>query len=563
VLRRALEVFAPLCLFGALAIASTWPLLPEAGHSFPLGTERSSTVTFASAWALWWTSDRAAHGFEHSWDAPIFYPTEGSFAFSEPMPALGLLAAPLLWAGLPLCLAYNLVLLGALSLNGDATYRLLRALGLNRVACLSGGAFVTTLPVVHHELGVLTLVPLFGLLLALRALFALCEAPRCTRGVALGLALTLTYACCAQYAAFLAWSLALSAPSWARKLLRRAALPGLGGCVLALALGAAPIAYSQRQALAPQHFSRSEQRARDGAGKLVQWVRAPWRELVPTPLLRQANPGRPPLYPGTLRVGLMLVALVALLRERAARGFWPVLGALALSAFVLSVLPHLAWHGFAPFDWLRRVIPGLALIRSLWRAGIVTQLVLTLFAALGVHRLWELGPVWKLRLGPTRALTLTLVALATIELWPPAQALSEAPSDARYAPLTRWIEAHVAPNEPLAYLPFPQRAVSSYEETTRFMLLQRAHGRPMVNGYSSFFPAPHERLLAQRLDLGAPATAPLLRAFDVRFVVVTAPPRARLHERARAGGYSLRFASDALNVTVYELPRETRAPAPR
>ena len=89
------------------------------------------------------------------------------------------------------------------------------------------------------------------------------------------------------------------------------------------------------------------------------------------------------------------------------------------------------------------------------------------------------------------ALLLASVAavVATLELWPPAPGLSPAPDRAAWRPWLDWIDQHVPAQAALVHLPVPaSERVADYEETARAMLLQTAHGRPLVNGYSSYFP---------------------------------------------------------------------------
>ena len=223
--------------YGGLAIASTYALCTRLDDTLPLGTEAVPTVPYVSAWGLWWTADRLGHGFERYWDAPIFHPEPGTFAFSEPMPLAGLLTAPLFAAGAPAALAYNVWLLIALTLNGLLGYGLCRVLRLPRPPSGLGGAVIATLPFVPHQLAVLALVPLAGVLGTIGALVLCVRRPSARRGAALGLALACTALLCAQYALLLGLALLAAAPllvrassdRHARALRAVAAAAGAGG----------------------------------------------------------------------------------------------------------------------------------------------------------------------------------------------------------------------------------------------------------------------------------------------------------------------------------------------
>jgi hypothetical protein len=78
------------------------------------------------------------------------------------------------------------------------------------------------------------------------------------------------------------------------------------------------------------------------------------------------------------------------------------------------------------------------------------------------------------------------------------------PAPAAARRFAAFVEANASARSPLAQLPFPADAsVEAYEPSARFMYLATFHGRPLVNGYSSYFPQTYERLLS-RLQLRVP-----------------------------------------------------------
>src|SRR5262245_20511778 len=260
---RAVRVWlAAAALYLALAVAATWPLVRRLDDRLPLGSGDAATVPLVSAWTLWWTYDRLGHGLAGYWDAPIFYPTRGTFAFSEPMPLAGLISAPLFAAGASPALAHNLFLLAALCVNGLFGLAIARALRCGLLAALAAGALMVVLPYVHHQIGVLALVPLAGVLATLLALLRCAKRPSALRGALVGAAFAAAFLLCAQYALLLALGLLLAA-TW---LIRRSALDARGARALAAAavVGAAligPVALEQRAVSASHHFERSLERA--------------------------------------------------------------------------------------------------------------------------------------------------------------------------------------------------------------------------------------------------------------------------------------------------------------
>jgi hypothetical protein len=508
-----------LALYAALALAATWPLARELASQLPRGTDVSATVPLASAWSLWWVADRSAAGFARFWDAPIFFPTRATFAFSEPLLLEGALAAPLLWAGASPVLAHNLVLLAALVANGGFAFALLRALGLGAFAAGAGGAFVCMLPYVHHELGVLALVPLAGVLAVLHALLAFSRGASLARGVRLGVAFAATYALCGQYALFVALAVAPAALLLAnRALLEPRSLLAL---VLALATAAvlvAPVVRAQVAVRREHGFARSERTSVLGAAAQGSFRLAPATPWLPLPGIQAApEPNQQAHFPGGVKLALALAGLAWGLRRNQTRRFCACLVAIGSGGILLAVLPRLELFGVTPFHGLRELVPGLAQVRSFWRATVLMQLAVALLAALGIQALVAAARSRAWRLAGVAA----LAAFATAELWPAPPLLSAAPSRAAWQPWLAWIAAHVPEDAPLAHLPVnPTEGVADYAETARAMLLATAHRHPLVNGYSSYFPAPVRAFT--RLLRGCPEASAwaLLRQIDLRVLMV-------------------------------------------
>jgi hypothetical protein len=438
---------------------------------------------------LWWTADRAAAGFQNLWDAPIFHPTPGSYAFSEPMLLEGLAGAPLHWLGASPVLVSNLVLLAALVTNGAFGLALLRGLGLGPLAAVAGGAMLCMLPFVHHELGVLTLVPLAGVLATLHALLAFSRRATPWLGLRLGVCFAAAYLLCGQYALFLALVAAPAALCLARR--EHLAARSLLGLLLAAVSAAAlllPQLSAQLEVRRTHGFARTAHAIALGAAASGDFRLTPSAPLLPFPGVRAAaDPNQRALFPGTLKLAFALAGLVWGLRRPETRRFTAFLFALGAGAVALSLLP--GQEGGAA--WLRERIPGLAQLRSFWRASMLMQLATVLLAAEGIHALSRAARRARLLAPPQAALTsvIALAALATVELWPPAPGISPAPDRQTWRPWLDWIQEHVPQGAPLVHLPVPaSESVADYEETARAMLLATAHGRPLVNGYSSYFP---------------------------------------------------------------------------
>src|SRR5262252_652527 len=125
-------------LDGAAALAGTWPLAQQLTTHLPTGSLDSGTVPLFNLWTLEWNARSVAQGYRGYWDAPIFYPTAGSFALSEAQALTGLAfaaASP----GLGSVCAYNVILLATLILNAFCARRLMRILGASFTAAKALG----------------------------------------------------------------------------------------------------------------------------------------------------------------------------------------------------------------------------------------------------------------------------------------------------------------------------------------------------------------------------------------------------------------------------------------
>jgi hypothetical protein len=270
-------------------------------------------------------------------------------------------------------------------------------------------------------------------------------------------------------------------------------------------------------------FARSPRASELGAAAPGAFWLAPTAPLLPFPGVHTAlDPNQRALFPGALKLALALVGLVWGLRRADTRRFTAFLFAMAAGAVALSLLP--GWQGgSAPILWLRDWLPGVAQLRSFWRASMLMQVATALLAAVGIEAL-ALAARRPLPPAARRAAGLFVIAIAvvaSVELWPPAPGLSPAPAREAWRPWLDWIDQHVPPGAALVHLPLPaSEAVADYEETARAMLLATVHGRPLVNGYSSYFPRGYRAFARMMRGCPAPAAWSLLHELGLRFLSV-------------------------------------------
>lgn len=560
--RKGLRVL----LYAGLAVWATWPLATVLTRSLPVGTEHVATVPVFNAWTIWWNADRAARGYRGYWDAPIFSPTGDTFAFSEAQPTT-VAVAPLVWAGTSPVAAYNVYLLVALTLNGWSAFHLLRRIGLGPLVALAGGGMVEMLPIVHWQLGVLQLVPLFGVVWTIHALYNFGEEPTVRRSLALGGAFAVTYWLCNYHGLFLSVLLIL-AGGWllGRQLLRwRMWLRLVAGGLLCVAL-VAPIVGKQLL-LSHQHdWTRPVELLNSLSAHVEDYARPPWPQLLPLP-----SPTGPQrrfwmLSPGYLKMLLALIGAAGGLIVARYRRWTLFCLTLTAAAFLFSLGLLFAPGGWSPYRLLMDHYPGFAQIRSVFRFGYFVHLGIALLAALGLHVLagglrrgvegaasrWRTVAGWGLRVGVA-----AVGVAAVFEIRPAPQKLFSLPPVEINRGWLTWLAGQTEPEAVIACVPFPMgRNVEDYLNTAVWMYWQSQHHRPMVNGYSGFFPQSFLDLKEAMTSFPDQSNLDALRAQGVRYCVVQrtiVPPGMISFYEDLAQQLPRVYADDRVPIDIYEL----------
>jgi hypothetical protein len=507
--------------FTGLALYSVWPLAMEFRTALPQATETVATVPLFNLWTIWWNADRLAHRCSGYWDAPIFYPAPATFAFSEPQPVT-VAVAPLVWMNATPVAAYNAYLVLSLVLNGCVGAWLVRQVTGSRWAGLAGGAMLLMLPFVHWQLGVLQLVPIWGVLWTIGALRTFGLQPSVTRGLFVGAALALTYLSCAYHGLFLIllligagpWLLGRNLWNW------RTPLRLVPGALVCLAL-VAPVLHKQREIVRKFEFERTADIITTLSAEAGDYSVTPWPQLwAPGDF---ADPERRPywhLSPGNIKWLLAAAGAVVGLFDRRLR-LWTAFAIwFAALAVVLSLGLKFKIGTFVPYQVLIDWFPGMAQVRNVFRFGLLAQLMVALLAAQGldvfsplrwkgVLAWWrnrkklpdpvgEPGAVSAVEVPAGRgwivagAMLIVLVgAIAALEVRPARQNLFRLPALEDNTGWISWLEHNTPPEAVIACLPFPPGAtVEDYQETTLWMTWGTFHRRRMVNGYSGFFPPP-------------------------------------------------------------------------
>lgn len=543
-------LFSPLAIFLVFvlwSLALTYPLVLQPASHIPLGDEKAGTVPFFNLWSLQWNIDQLMSGYPNYWDAPIFAPTKGTFAFSEPQPLSAILAAPL-WLGLASpALAYNALVLLFLTLNGWFAYWLLRAWNLSPLPALLAGIFVQSLPFIAQEMGVLQLIAIFGFTWSLLYLHRFLAFHPAAAGMAvayhsslgLALALPVTFFTCGYYGLFalLFLPLALLGQLQPRHLNAKTLGHLAAISLLALAL-VGPFLWAQRERLVDLGLNRDIRSITANSARLEYYgnfldYNLWWGRLL------HLQPGQGQrLFPG---FGLMLLAGLGVLAPQRPRVKLYLLLAIAL-ALVLSLGLQLRLGEVEPYQWLREYVPGFAQLRSPFRFAVLVQLHLALLAGFGLQVV-----------SAHRSVQVVVAALVIFEALALPVPLQSLPVPVRDAPWQTWLNSRSQPAT-IVRLPFaPGPAATDFEQTTRWMLEGRAVSGDMVNGYSGFFPEDHHLVREEMRRLPTHRGIALLRNKGVDYIVVD---RIRIDSRqatALKRQFPLVFEDPVYNISIYAL----------
>jgi hypothetical protein len=473
---------AGLCLLAA--IVATWPLLPSLASALPLGTEHEATVPLFNLWTLWWDADRVPHGLFGLWDAPIFHPLKGTFTFSEPMLLQGVTLSPLWWMGARPAAIYNLAILGTLACNGLAIRSLARALGAPRTAALLAALAGVTLPYTAKVLGVLPVLPLFGTIWALAALIRFGKEGGWRPAALAVLSFAAQFLAGEQMALLsLPFLLLAGLAALAEQRFRARSIATLAALAILGALVLTPIAGTVSSFHEKYGFTRSEEVVASLSAQARDFTTRPSSSRFAFPPREDSYAGDTGgLFPGFLLLGLG-AAGVWLGWRQGERRLWIVcLLVCVVVGGLLALGLNLRIGDWRPFASLREVVPGLRTLRSPFRAVAISQAVLAALAALALARLAS----WRGRIGTSLALALGVLA-ATENLASPGD-LVPTPASPRTA-WTSWLREQPG-KLVVAHVPLPQGLhVSDYEVEAWRMFAQIDHHRPLLNGYSGYFPS--------------------------------------------------------------------------
>jgi hypothetical protein len=487
---------AVLGLFAALTVIMTWP------QTRLLATHAvDHQDVYFNMWRLAWVAHSLASSPSTLFDGNIFYPEPHALAFSDAMLVEGLVAAPLLWAGVRPVLVHNSLLLGAVIASALGMFVLVERLTRNRAAAVIAGVIFAFAPYrfdhyMHMELQWTVWMPW-----ALWAVHRTIESGRWLHGVQAGIFVALQMLSTVYYGVFLATVLPLVAGLLLLSVTKSQALRA----ARALALGGAAAAIVCSLCALPYLAARRQvgQRSTD---EIVKFSAVPRDYLSATPDSRiygEVSVGGPErrLFPGTLAVLLAITGLF--LRPPTPSTVVYLIGLVAVFEMSLGL------HGYT-YRFLYDHVPVFAGLRAPARLGIFVIMFLAVLAANGHAALHDAVPTAARR---ALAVLISCVLLLEYSVSPLQLVSYENAAPQVYEFLAR------LPSGVVAEFPVPlANAVPGPD--ARYTYMSTFHWKPLVNGYSGYHPPSYLRRLDHLQSFPDAVSIDVLRRTGVSYVLV-------------------------------------------
>ena len=487
---------AILVLFTALTVVMTWPQARD-------GATHASDHwdVYFNMWRLAWFAHALASAPSTIFDGNIFYPERHALTFSDAMVVEGLVAAPLLWAGVRPVLVHNFLLLGGVIVSAAGMFVLVERLTRNRAAAVIAGIIFAFAPYrfdhyMHMELQWTVWVPW-----ALWAVHRTIESGRPMHGLQAGLFVALQMLSSVYYGVFLATLLPLVAGLLLLSLPRSQALRAFR----ALALGGVAAAIICSLYALP-YLAASRQVGRRSTDEISKFSAQPRDYLAATPDNRIygdvfESPPEHRLFPGLVAVVLAIAAVFPRPRTSAAVVYLIALAA----AFEMS----LGFHGYM-YRFLYEQVPAFAGLRVLARLGIFVIAFLAILAAHGYATLHDaVRPSFRRGL----AVLISCVLLLEYSVSPLQLVRYDNTAPPVYEFLAR------LPSGVVAEFPIPLKNTVPGPDA-RHIYMSTFHWKKLVNGYSGYYPPSYLRRLDGLQSFPDASSLEILRRTGVSYVIV-------------------------------------------
>ena len=451
-------------LFIALTAFMTYPQV----RLLTTGVSVNEGDALFSTWRLAWVAHQLPRDPLNLFNANIFYPERGTLAFSDAMLVPALMAAPLLWLGVPQLTVHNVVFLSGFALSGAGMFLLVRSLTGSTGAALLAGFVFAFLPFRYVHYAHLELQMAQWMPLCLWAFHRTFERGRIRDGLLTGFFLALQCLSSWYYGIFFATFLApvavamLIGQGSARA---RASLRALAAGAALTTIIVVPMAIPYFAAR--QHVGeRPESEIRFYSAVPGDYLLAHRQNVLIGPQTWRQGKQERELYMGFL---IPLIALV---------GLWPPLSAARIGyalAIVLAFEISLGYNGMV-YPWLHEYVLPYRGLRVPARMAMLVGLGLAILAGYGCARL--------LRLFDNRFARSVLFAVLALGAFVEYRSVPRLRAITSTAPP---IYDALPPGSSSVLLELPLLQVDLTIEPL-YMYFSTFHWNTLVNGYSGFSP---------------------------------------------------------------------------
>lgn len=488
-----------LLLYAVLTAIMTYPQIARMSDSVAI----NDGDPLFSTWRLAWIAHQMPRDPLRLFDANIFYPERLTLAFSDSMLVPGLMAAPLLWLGVPQLVVYNVMLLAAFALSGASMFLLVRSLTNNNAAAFVAGFIFAFLPYRFMHYSHLELQVSHWMPLCLWALHRTVKYGRLSDGLLTGLFFALQALSSWYYGIFLATFLlpiagALLIGDGGRNVVPSLRALAAGGILAAaLVLPAAAPYFAARESVGERPLDE----IKFYSATPRNYLAAHSQNVVFGQLTQRLGGQERELFVG------FFVPLLALI------GLWPPLSAPRIAyalGLVMAFDLSLGLNGVV-YPWLHAYAVPYRGLRVPARMAMVVGMGLAVLAGYGVARLCR-SPRRK----PASAVALTaIIALVAIEYFsiPDLKRVQRVPP-----PVYDAISTPAGAGRPVL-LELPIIAPDILFEPV-YMYFSTFYWHTLANGYSGFSPPSYQRLLEAASKLPSPDALAELKRRSVTHVVV-------------------------------------------
>jgi Dolichyl-phosphate-mannose-protein mannosyltransferase len=483
-------------LYAVLTCGMLWPLVQ---HIVDRSVEHQDV--YFNMWRLQWVAHALATSPRNLFNGNIFYPEPRTLLFSDAMLVQSTVAAPLIWIRLPPVLVHNIMLVGAIVTSALAMFALVRHVTGSRGAALLAGVIFAFAPyrfahLMHMELQWTMWTPL-----AFLAMHRTIEHGRVRDGLLAGGAVVLQMLSSVYYGLFLMALLTVCAILLKlgenRALVRRALVPLTAGALLAVSiigLYAVPYLHARERV-----GTRTAEEVQVFAARPADYLVTAQTNWLYGRLQAPSEPERR-LFPGA---GAFLLAVVAVLLRRPSRTVITyLLGA------VVAFEASLGLRGYC-YAFLYDHITAFHALRAPARLGMFVVFFLAVLAGFGyAHLASGLRARWR------GALLAALVGAVMLEY---VTSIAIVPYPNAAPPVYRLLATQ--PEGVVAEFPMP--GINGLPgEDPKYEYLSIFHWKPLVNGYSGFYPPTYIRRVLDVRRFPEPFALRVLRRDGVRYVVV-------------------------------------------